>query len=90
MPNDEKFVLREGHYIPSPYYQRYDYLQWFPARFWDWVPADEVEDSMVENFPPTSKHCARCQREIKPQYTYCYRCNNYLKVKARIAREMAS
>lgn len=87
----DKFVLREGHYVPSLYYQRYDYLQWFPARFWDWVPADEVEE---ENLQPLqvshSKRCARCQRDIKPQYTYCYRCNNYLKVKARIAREMSA
>lgn len=32
------------------------------------------------------KQCARCGRDIKKQYTHCYRCFNYLQVKARIAK----
>jgi hypothetical protein len=31
--------------------------------------------------------CARCNRECKPQFKYCYRCNQYNKVKAKLAQE---
>ena len=36
------------------------------------------EDSEIEPAPKVS-HCARCKREIKPQYKVCYRCYHYLK-----------
>lgn len=35
---------------------------------------------------PPEHHCARCKRVCKPQYTYCYRCNSYLKVKEKLAK----
>lgn len=32
--------------------------------------------------------CARCNKPCKPQFKLCYRCNQYNKVKARLAHEL--
>jgi hypothetical protein len=51
-------------------------------------PREYAELMYVEDDEPVKrqpKRCGRCHREIKPQYTFCYRCHNYLIVKARIA-----
>lgn len=33
---------------------------------------------------PPEHVCARCERPCKPQFRYCYRCHQYLQVKAKI------
>jgi len=69
-------LITTGYYDPIPEYKRMDTLKMYPRYFMD---VDMNED--------VHKACARCRREIKPCYTYCYRCNSYLRVKARIASD---
>lgn len=51
------------------------------------------EDFIKSQKPPEAvfEHpCQRCQRPIKARFTHCWRCNNYLRTKEKLARECAS
>ena len=58
----------------------------FPKRYWDVEFDPELSEEGAGASPAPTNHCKRCQREIAPRYTHCYRCNNYLKVKARLGQ----
>lgn len=34
-------------------------------------------------------HCQRCKRPMEANYTYCYRCHNFVKLKIQIAKGIA-
>lgn len=64
----------------------------FDRKYWD-VVSDEDGESFTaylagqQTFEePEEVHCCRrCKKPCKRAYTYCYRCSQYLKVKASIA-----
>lgn len=76
----------------------------FPRRFVDILTVDDEEDVAAylngqEAFAagaetpvtePEPMHlCKRCKRPCKVRFAHCYRCSQYLKVKASIAKRIA-
>lgn len=57
----------------------------------DFIPEEKGEfealpfgqEARAARRAPAPHRCARCERECKPQFKYCYRCNNYLKVREK-------
>lgn len=82
-----KTRIEAGYYDLIPERKRYDTLGIYPLRYWDII--EEEEEQHVSRYisgqvPFLTEHvekpkqCRRCQRQIKRQYTYCWRCKCYL------------
>jgi hypothetical protein len=87
-PNESNIKITHGHYELIPERRRYDVLGVYPLAYTEieFYPQDEEHISryisgqvpFLTEHVEKPKQCKRCQRVVKRQYTYCYRCKCYL------------